>query len=262
MPFTTVRGSAVHYATEGPPDIAPGPAVLFVHGAGGTHEQWRFQLRHLAPRWNALAVDLPGHGESQGDGYPTVPEYRDVVRDLLDALGLHRAVLVGHSMGGAIAQSLALADPDRLAALVLVGTGARLRVHPDIFAVIRRGDMEEAGRLISGWSYAETALPATVAQGAEAFARNRPGVLERDFRACDAFDLLQEIAAIRAPTLVICGEEVRLTPVKYARFLHQQIPGAVLTIITGAGHMVMLEKPAEFTRALKSFLEAHVHPVG
>lgn len=260
MAFITVKGLSVHYATEASLDPGRGPGIVFVHGAGGTHEHWRFQLRQLALRWNPLAVDLPGHGESQGDGYPTIQEYRDFLLGLLDALGFNRAVLVGHSMGGGIAQGFALAYPDQLAALILVGTGARLRVHPDIFAAIHR-DIGEAGRLISGWSYSSAAMLATVASAAEAFARNRASVLEGDFRACDAFDLMGEISKIRTPTLIVCGEDDRLTPPKYARFLHDKIPGSALAIIPGAGHMVMLERSAEFNRVLTAFLDSHLRPI-
>ncbi len=259
MPFAKVKGLGIHYAAVATLDPRREPGIVFVHGAGGTHAHWRFQLRELAIRWNALAVDLPGHGESQGDGCPTIPEYRDVLRDVLDTLGFTRAVLVGHSMGGGIAQSLALTYPDRLAALVLVGTGARLRVHPDIFAAIQR-DTGEAGRLISGWAYSSAAMPATVASAAEAIARNRASVLEKDFRACDAFDLVGEIPKIRAPTLIVCGKDDRLTPVKYARFLHENIPDSVLAVIPGAGHMVMLERPVEFNHALTAFLDARLAP--
>ncbi len=262
MPFVNVSGTGIHYSLGTPLTPARGPTVVFVHGAGGAQEQWRFQLRHLGSRWNTLAMDLPGHGESQGKGYRTIEEYRDFVRDLLDTLGITRTVLVGHSMGGGIAQRFSLAYPDRLAAIVLVGTGARLRVHPDILASICRGDMEEAGRFISRWAYSEDALPATVAQGAEAFARNRASVLEGDFLACDAFDAMEEVSAIRVPTLVICGEGDRLTPVKYARFLHQEISGATLATIPAAGHMVMLEKPVEFNRVLTAFLDEHLGSSG
>jgi pimeloyl-ACP methyl ester carboxylesterase len=253
---------AIHYGPEAPLPPACGPTVVFVHGAGGTLEQWRFQLRHLRSRWKILAMDLPGHGESQGDGCRTIEDYRNFVRDLLDTLGITATVLVGHSMGGGIVQRFALAYPDRLAAIVLVGTGARLRVHPDILTSIRHGDVEEAGRLISQWAYSETALPATLAQGAEAFAKNRVSVLEGDFLACDAFDVMREISGIQIPTLVVCGEDDRLTPVKYARFLQQGIPGATLATIPGAGHMVMLEKPVEFNRNLTVFLEEHLGSSG
>ena len=258
MPFVSVNGAAIQYGLGAPLRPVRGPTVLFVHGAGGAQEQWRFQLRHLGTRWNSLAVDLPGHGGSQGKGSRTIEDYQKFVRDLLDALGMTRTVLVGHSMGGGVAQSFALAYPGRLAALVLVGTGARLRVHPDILAAIRRGDTEETGQLISRWAYSQAALPATVAQGAEAFARNRATILEGDFLACDAFDVMREVSAIRVPTLVVCGGDDRLTPVKYARFLQQAIPGATLATIPGAGHMVMLEKPVEFNRILTAFLKEHL----
>lgn len=259
MPFITIKGLRIHYATEATLEAGRGPGIIFVHGAGGTQEHWRFQVRQLASQWNALALDLPGHGESQGDGFRTIPEYRDFIRDFLDALGFTHAVLVGHSMGGGIAQSFALTYPDRIVALVLVGTGARLRVHPDVFAAIQR-DMGEAGRLISGWAYSQTAMPATVASAAEVLARNRPSVLEGDFRACDAFDLMGEVPKIRTPTLIVCGEEDRLTPVKYARLLHEKIPGSALAVIPSAGHMVMLEKPVEFNRDLTAFLDVCLGP--
>jgi len=259
MAFTTVNGLGIHYGVGAPLTSARGPAVVFVHGAGGTQEQWRFQLRHLGPRWDTLAVDLPGHGESQGTGYRTIEEYRDFLRDLLDALGIFRTVLVGHSMGGAIVQKIALTYPDRLIALGLVGTGARLRVHPDILASVRHGDVQGAAQLISRWAYSEGVLSATVAQGAEAFARNMVETLEGDFLACDAFDVMQEIGRIQVPALVVCGEDDRLTPVKYARFLQQNIPQASLAIIPGAGHMVMLEKPMDVNRIISTFLEQHLH---
>lgn len=261
MPFVTVQGLAIHYVVGTPLDPARGAPLVFIHGAGGTHEHWRFQVRELGLRRNVVAMDLPGHGESQGDGFGAIPRYRDFVRDLLDGLGVPRAVLVGHSMGGAIVQTFALAYPERLRALVLVGTGARLRVHPDIFATIQR-DLAEAGRLISQWAYSQAAMPATVAWAAEAFASNRSSVLEADFRACDAFDLMDEAAAITVPTLILCGGEDRLTPVKYAQYLHDKISGAALAVIPGAGHMVMLEQPGEFNRQLSSFLDRHLGLAG
>ena len=255
MPYINLNGMAIHYGLGAPLTPARGGTVVFVHGAGGTQEQWRFQLPHLGSRWNTLAMDLPGHGESQGNGCRTIEEYRDFVRDMLDALGITGTILVGHSMGGGIVQEFALAYPGRLRALVLVGTGARLRVHPDLLASVQRGDVEQAGRLISRWAYSGTALAATVAQAAEALARNRASILEGDFLACDAFDVMEQIAAIQLPTLVLCGEDDRLTPIKYARFLQQRMPRATLATIPGAGHMVMLEKPREFNRMLMAFLD-------
>ncbi len=120
MPFVSVNGAAIHYGLGSPQDAARGPTAVFVHGAGGAEEQWRFQLRHLGTRWNALAVDLPGHGESQGTGCRTIGAYRDFVRDLLDSLAIDRAVLVGHSMGVMVVLDYYRQfGVDRLKALVL-----------------------------------------------------------------------------------------------------------------------------------------------
>lgn len=257
MPFVTVDGMAIHYAVETPLNALRGAVVVFVHGAGGTSENWSPQLRHLGLTRNALAVDLPGHGESQGNGYGTIPEYREFLRGFLNALRVPRAALVGHSMGGGIAQSFALVYPDRLEALVLVGTGAKLRIHPDIFTALQR-DVGDVARLMSGWAYSKTCMPAVVERGAEAFSRNRAAVLEGDFRACDAFDLMQEIGGIRVPTLILCGAEDALTPVKYARFLYERIPGAAFALLPEAGHMVMLEKPVQFNREVAAFLDTHL----
>ncbi len=256
MTVVRVGDLSIHYREAASPSPVGDHTMLFLHGAGGSEDEWRFQLRHPRQGWHALAVDLPGHGQSEGAGYRTIDAYRDFVRDLLDARGLGRTVLVGHSMGGAIAQSFALTYPDRVEALALVATGARLRVHPDVLAALRRGEVGEAGTIISQWAYAAGAMPATRAQSAEAFAKNTTATLEGDFLACNAFDVMQRVASIRAPTLVICGDEDRMTPVKFARFLHEAIPGARLAIIPGAGHMVMLEKPADVNRALTEFLSA------
>ncbi len=252
MPFVQVLGKKIHYVGDvGVEGDAP---LLFVHGAGGTHENWLNQLRGLSGRYPALAVDLPGHGRSEGDGFRSIEAYRDFVKEFLDALGLRQAVLVGHSMGGAIALSFALLYPTRLAALVLVGTGARLKVHPRVFEALR-GDRNEAAHLLVGWAYAENAPPELIRQGEAKWLEASPAVVEGDFLACNAFDLMDEVEKIRLPTLILCGAEDRLTPVKYAEYLHQKIRGSRLLLVPGAGHMVMIERPEEMNRALDAFLQ-------
>jgi len=228
--------------------------LVFVHGAGGTHENWLNQLRGLSGRYPALAVDLPGHGRSEGEGFRSIEAYRDFVREFLDALGIRRAVLVGHSMGGAIALSFALLYPTRLAALVLVGTGARLKVHPRVFEALR-GDREEAAHLLIRWAYAENAPPELIGQGEARWLETSPLVVEGDFLACNAFDLMDEVEKISLPTLILCGTEDRLTPVRYAEYLHRKIRGSRLILVPGAGHMVMIERPEEMNQALDAFLQ-------
>ncbi len=228
-------------------------AVVFVHGAGGNGGQWQGQLQGFPPGWRGLAVDLPGHGASGGSGRRTIPEYRDVMRAFLGAAGAVPAVLVGHSMGGAIAQAVALADPGLLCGVVLVGTGARLRVHPSLFEALRR-DHREAARVMADWGFGPKAPEALRAEGVQDLLRCPVDVIEGDFRACDAFDVMADVARIRLPALIVCGEQDALTPPKYARYLNQQIAGSRLALVPDAGHYVMREQPGAVNRALAEFL--------
>lgn len=249
MPTIEVEGLRLHFREGG----RGGKSVVFVHGAGGNGGVWEAQLRALPGGWRGLAVDLPGHGASGGDGRRAIPAYRDVVRGFLRAAGSTPAVLAGHSMGGAITQAVALAEPSLLAGIVLAGTGARLRVHPEIFETLRR-DHAGAARLVAEWGFAPGADEALRAEGREDFLCCPAAVSEGDFRACDAFDVMAEVAAIRLPGLIVCGEQDLLTPPKYSRYLHERIPGSRLALVPNAGHYVMREQPAAVNAALAEFL--------
>lgn len=251
MAHVEVDGLRLHYHEGG---TAAGRPAVFVHGAGGNGGHWLAQLRELPPGWRGLALDLPGHGDSEGAGCRTIAEYRDVVRAFLrGAVGTEPAALVGHSMGGAITQAVALAEPQFLCAIVLVGTGARLRVHPDILETIRR-DHAGAARLVAGWAFGPAASEALRAEGIADFLRCPATVSEGDFQACDAFDVMAEVGRIRVPALIVCGEQDALTPPKYARYLREHIGGSRLALVLEAGHYVMRERPAAVTRALTEFL--------
>ncbi|HEX7562659.1 MAG TPA: alpha/beta fold hydrolase, partial [Bradyrhizobium sp.] len=133
MPFAEIGNDRIYYAEHGrAADALRDQPLVFVHGAAGSHLVWGRQVRVLGEITHAVAIDLPGHGRSTLPGRNSIEDYGQVVLGLLDALGFERAVIVGHSMGGAIAQTLALSRPDRVAGLGLVGTGARLRVLPAI----------------------------------------------------------------------------------------------------------------------------------
>jgi len=225
----------------GGPDGVPVPRLArgWASGAGG--REWTLRL---------------AEGAAFHDGKPvTAIEAARSLRRFLRAAGAAPAVLVGHSMGGAIAQAVALAQPDALRGLALVGTGARLRVHPKIFEALRR-DPAEAARMLVEWGFGPAAPQALRADGARDLLRCPPEVIEGDFRACDAFEVMAEVGRIRLPTLVVCGEQDVLTPPKYARFLHHQIPGSRLALVPDAGHYVMREQPAAVNAALAEFLGA------
>ncbi len=254
MPYLQVGQGRIHFVEGGQTQPDGRSPIVFIHGAGGSHQIWFPQLRALEQQRRVIALDLPGHGDSNGSGADRIESFRDVVKAFLTAMGLDRVILVGHSMGGAIAQSFALAHPEQLVGIVLVGTGARLRVHPKIFAGLRE-DPRGAVGLIARSARAPGAPVEVVEQDAEAMMRTAVSVIEADLRACDAFDQMMQVQEISMPTLVICGTDDLMTPPKYAEYLHQQIKGSELVVISGASHMVMLEKPDEVRGAIKVFLE-------
>lgn len=251
MPFLTVAGVRVHYVCREPVPVTSPPAV-FIHGAGGTHQHWLYQVRDL-PHSSTFALDLPGHGRSEGEGRDTITGYGDWLVAFLDAAGLEKAVLVGHSMGGAIALDVALRYPARVAGLGLIATGARLRVAPAILDGIRQHP-EAAVRLICDTAFGPEASPEMARLGRRQMAAIPPDVLHGDFVACDAFDLLGRLSGIAAPALVLCGAQDFLTPIKYSIYLRDQIPHATLHLVEGAGHMVMVEQPQSVSQALGTFL--------
>jgi pimeloyl-ACP methyl ester carboxylesterase len=149
----------------------------------------------------------------------------------------------------------ALLYPDDLEALVLVGTGARLRVKPEILTGIENR-FEATVRLINDYAFSNKAPRELIQRGVETMLKTSPGVLLGDFTSCDQFDIMEQVANIQVPTLVLCGSDDLLTPPKYSQYLAKKIKNAKLDIIDGAGHMVMIERPEEFNRSVREFLKA------
>lgn len=222
--------------------------LLFVHGAGGGAGIWRFQTSHFP---GSVAPDLPGH--PTGQGFNSIADYAAWVKDYACTRDMVPLVLVGHSMGGAVCQWLAIHHPEMLRGLVLASTGARLRVTPQIFQGLE-GDYEKAVDFMLDFSFGPQASP-ELRQEMRRLRLSIPReVANGDFQACDRFDVMDQLHNITLSTLVICGPEDKLTPLKFSQYLHSHIPGSRLEVIPGAGHNVMLEKPEEFNRALESFL--------
>jgi pimeloyl-ACP methyl ester carboxylesterase len=219
--------------------------VLFIHGAGGGQFTWSCQKGFFEKHFHPLIIELPGHGESGGKGEDEIGKYAGHVYSFLKALGLQKIFLVGHSMGGAIVQSMALTYPEMIKGIVLVGTGARLKVLPMILEGIQTNFQETVPRIVQ-LSYSRQTSLGLIERGVNDMMRCQPEILYGDFMACHRFDVIHEVEKIDLPTLVLCGEEDELTPVKYSQFLHRQIKGSRLEIISNAGHMVMMEAPEAF----------------
>jgi len=246
---------ALEYRGRLHPEAGKKPALVFVHGAGGAATLWLNQLRCFKPQRSTLAPFLPGHGEEGGPGRERVADYVEDIRGFVDAMGLDRVVLVGHSMGGAISQLFALTHPQRLAGLVLASTGARLKVLPVIFETLGK-DFEGYLKMMGQYSLGKSASEEIKQEVLEETRKQNPAVIAGDFRACDAFDVRERLGEIRTPTLVLSGAEDLLTPPKYSEFLVERIPGAKLVRFSGAGHLLPVEKPEEFNRAVENFVEA------
>jgi pimeloyl-ACP methyl ester carboxylesterase len=228
--------------------------VVLIHGAGGNHMYWPAEIRRL-PGFHVYALDLPGHGKSPGRGQQSILAYTQIIIDWLDSIDLHSAAFIGHSMGGAIVQLLALEHPDRVVALGLVGTAARLRVASSILeSLASETTFLNAVENIVACSFSPEANPALVSLAAKRMAETRSSVLYGDFLACDGFDTTEQVCDIQQPTLVVCGADDRMVPARYAQLLANSITGAQMETIPAAGHMVMLERPQAVASILARFL--------
>ena len=228
------------------------PVTVLVHGAGGTHLDWPAELRRL-PEANAIVVDLPGHGRSPGSGRQTVGAYTADVIAVMDALKLSQAIIGGHSMGGAIAMTMALQYPVRVRGLILIGTGAKLAVHPDIL----NGMMTETRRtvaLVVGLYYGKTGTDSMRRRSTQRLMEFNPITVSQDYAACNLFDIREQVGQIKHPTLIVGGTDDRLTPFKFSEYLHEKINGSTLVRVEGGGHMMMLEQPEFVSEAVRKWL--------
>lgn len=224
--------------------------LVFIPGSGNTKEVWHYQTEHFP---DSEAISLPGHPE--GKPCTSVEDYADWVHQYILDQGYSEPILVGHSIGGAVAQIYALNYPEDVKGLILIGTGARLRVDPQILGLIEEGIKKPSLWLKNFvepfYSRVDPGLRETVIKKvAEVGAR----VQLSDFQCCDKFDIMDKVHLIGAPTLVICGSEDEMTPVKYSQYLTTKISGARLVIIEGGTHFVFMEKPEEVNRAIEEFL--------
>ena len=253
MPIARIEGKQISYWIGRNGLLEGREVVLFIHGAGGGQYTWSYQKGFFEKRFNPIIIELPGHGESGGEGEDEIGKYAEDVHAFLKVLGLRKVFLVGHSMGGAIVQTLALTHPEVIKGIVLVGTGVKLKVLPMILNGIKN-NFRETVQTITRFAYSRKVSSDLIERGVSDMMRCRPEVLYGDFLACDRFDLMNEVEKIDLPTLVLCGNEDELTPVKYSQFLQQRIKGSKLEILPNAGHMVMIESPEAFNEKVGEFI--------
>jgi pimeloyl-ACP methyl ester carboxylesterase len=232
------------------------PAVVLVHGAGGNRASLSRLGDTLATRdVPAVAVSLPGRDGTDGPAASSVAQAAAWLARVLPTLAPSGTVVLGHSMGGGIAIELALTDPSLLHGLVLVATGARLRVLPAILEGTRRTADEggDFGAMEAGIVVAD-APEAVREQVAEAARRTDPAAVPIDWASTNGFDRLRDLAGIRIPALVAVGDRDTLTPPKYARWLVDHIADAELLEVPGAGHWLPAERPDLLANVVGAFV--------
>jgi pimeloyl-ACP methyl ester carboxylesterase len=231
------------------------PPTVLIHGAGGSYLYWPPEIRRLAGQ-RIFAPDLPGHGKSDGVGRQSIDDYAQCILDFLDALHIHKAILIGHSMGAAVALTLALEHFRRVLGLGLVGGGARMKVSPDLIQNSSSpATLPFALQSIAEMAFSPVIEPHLKQLAMQRMSATRSTVINGDFIACNQFDVMDRLAKIRVPTLVVCGADDRMTPPRYSEHLASSIKRAELVIVPEAGHMVMIERPKAVASALVSFIK-------
>jgi pimeloyl-ACP methyl ester carboxylesterase len=228
--------------------------IVFIHGAGGSSAFWSAQVQGLDARVNTVALDLPGHGRSGGNGKTKIEDYVQAVIDFIKQVDMPTPIPCGLSMGGAITQQLLLDCPDQFKAGILISTGAKLKVAAAIFEAIENdynGFVDMVGKLAAS----KKAGPGLVQSIKDEMTRCKPEITHGDFKACNRFNIIERLSSIKIPVLVVSAQDDKLTPPKYADVLEKTIKNAARAHIMDAGHVVPIEKPAEVNQAIMEFLD-------
>lgn len=261
MDFTVDGKKAYAYTAAHALDAAK-PTIAFVHGAGLDHSWWGLQSRYFGYHgWNVLACDLPGHGRSSGPPVADIAGAADWVMRLLDAAGVARAGIVGHSMGSLIALECAARHPERVERIALLGTAFPMNVSDGFLEAARTND-QSAYDMETIWGHApqvpfgSNPNPGMWMYGdtLARLSRLGPGVLYNDLKACKEYAAgLESAAKVRCPSMVIAGGRDMMTPPKAAGALIQALPGSASVAIRPSGHSLMAEAPDAVLDALAGF---------
>jgi pimeloyl-ACP methyl ester carboxylesterase len=241
------------YAATGNRD--PDPAketVVFIHGTGQDHTIWVLPTRYFARHdRNVLAVDLPGHGRSEGAPLTTIEAMADWAIELLGAAGVSTAAVVGHSLGSLVAIAAAARHPDRVRSIALVGTTVPMPVS-EYLLKCAKDNRHEAIEMLNFWGLSKSAqlggnaTPGNwmLGGGVRLMEKAAPGVIHNDLNACNEYiEGLNHATSVACPALLILGERDMLTPVRSALKVAEVLPNAEKVVMQGSGHALLAERP-------------------
>jgi pimeloyl-ACP methyl ester carboxylesterase len=236
-------------------ELGSGAPIVFIHGACENSAFWNHQ-RILADSFRILSLDLPGHGRSAPlPGEFEIRTYSHMVADFISkTCDGEKAVLVGHSMGGAIVLLNAIEHASKLKGIVLVCTGAKLGVLPSIREGLRARFEETVKSVVGPRQFASKTNLETIQFVTNEILKCSSSVAAADYDACNGFDVRQKLQSISIPVLIIAGEEDKMTPVTWSSYLKENIPNSKLVVMRDASHLPMLERPSDFNRHLTEFV--------
>jgi len=262
MHLTVADKKTFAYTANRPFDPAK-PTVVFIHGAANDHSVWSLQSRYYAYHgWNALAVDLPGHGKSAGPALASIGELAGWAVHFLDAAGARDAALVGHSMGSLVALETAARHPERIRRIAMIGSAVPIRVTETLMTTSKAND-HAAYDMINVFAHSSAAqlggnrVPGMWMMGSamRLMERSGDGVLHADFSACNNYAAgLDAARKLKCPVLMILGKRDLMTPMKVAMDVISKLSDVKVVALEGAGHSLMTEKPDDVLDALITFL--------
>ncbi len=261
--YFDVKGTQVFATTGGKPFVPEQPVVVFLHGAGGDHTVWNLQSRFFAFRgYSVLALDLPGHTNSDGAPLDSIEEMADWLNDVIEAVDCRDVSLVAHSMGCLVGLELGSRYPERLRSLSLIASGLATPVN-DALLGAARDKPEAAIAMMTSWGYGAAGhytrgpVPgsAMIASGQMVMRGNTPDALHADLSACNNYANGKQAAPlVKAPVQVIAAGKDRMAPKKATDALIAHLPDPDVTVIADSGHMVPQEAPNRCRKLLRDFI--------
>lgn len=235
---------------------AEGLPLVYLHGAIGNHMAWLGLSRELAkglPTHPGYLLDLPGHNADL-PSCVSIEDYMASVLACLDAAGIEKAIFIGHSMGGGISQQMALDHPERVAALILLSTGAKLGVSEQIMNVFK-DNFERALGLLSAFTFGQQISDELHEQIIEQMRQIGPETAIAAFTACHNFNVIDRISSVGCPAIVCCGDGDALTSPKKNKRLAQSL-NCPYHQVPNTGHGLPIEKPGELAEIIRPFIES------
>lgn len=248
MPTLSLDNRSINYVDF--PSEQRGQTLLLIHGAGGSHLLWQslFDL----PATRVVALDLPGHGQSDPPGRRTIEQYTAVIEAFVVGMGLSDVMLAGHSMGSAIALTAALRSVVEIKGLILFAASARMPVSE---VVLRSSltSLPDVGTFLAdhGIIYAPDEQREFVRQQLLATGGM---TTYGDFMACNRFDIRPHLTAINTPCLIIAGQSDQVIPLRFSESLAGALAKSRLSVLEGTGHYAMLERPEPIRKLVINYL--------